>query len=83
MVKNLAFKVLHVFFIIELAIELHQLVSHGQEHHPPRLDGVVVVLLDDAPCHFEVVLLTTEEIEIRLQVIILDSQGAHWFTWLF
>jgi len=76
-VQYLTFKLLHIVFIIEFTIELHELVSHGEEHHAPCLDWVVIVLLDDAPGDFEVVVLAAEEIEIGFQVIVLYAKCAH------
>ena len=56
----------HLLFIIELAIKLIQLIRDGQEHHSPRLNWVVVVLLHDSPSILKSILSATEEVKVRL-----------------
>lgn len=76
-VKDLALKLLHVIFVIEFSVDLHKLIRHRQEHHAPGLHRIVVVLLDDAPGNFKVIVLAAEEIKVCLQVIVLNAKCAH------
>lgn len=82
LIKDFSFKFLHFFFIIEVAVKLHELIRHCEEHHSPRLNRVIVVLLNYAPGSIEVVLMPAKEIKVRLQVIVLNSKSAIGLLWL-
>lgn len=69
----------HLFLVVELAIELVQLILDGQEHHLPRADGVVVVLLHDASGDSVTVFSSGEKVEVRLEVVILNLEGIAVF----
>ena len=71
-----AINFLHLFFIVELAVEFVELVCNRQEHHAPRGYWVIVILLNDSARTFESVLCTAEEIEVRLQIVVLDLQSG-------
>ena len=65
-----------IFFLVELALVLIELVLNSQEHHPPFHDGVVVILLHHSLGVEILGIITVEEVKVGSEVVVLDLQYA-------